>query len=61
MTLKKSPSIDTTEITCAIIKSTINNQEDTGMFYAISGLNGDYDAYKRVLAKLRFKALNDIE
>lgn len=61
MTLKKSPSIDTTEITCAIIKSTINNQEDTGMFYAISGLNGDYDAYKRVLAKLRFKALDDIE
>ena len=31
------------------------------MFYAISGLNGDYDAYKRVLAKLRFKALDDIE
>ena len=61
MTLKKSPSIDTTEITCAIIRSTINNQEDTGMFYAISGLNGDYDAYKRVLAKLRFKALDDIE
>lgn len=61
MTLKKSPSIDTTEITCAIIKDTINNQEDTVMFYAISGLNGDYDAYKRVLAKLRFKALDDIE
>lgn len=61
MTLKKSPSIDTTEITCAIIKGIINNQEDTGMFYAISGLNGDYDAYKRVLAKLGFKALDDIE
>lgn len=31
------------------------------MFYAISGLNGDYEAYKRVLKKLKFKRLEDIE
>lgn len=31
------------------------------MFYAISGLNGDYEAYKRALKKLKFKKLEDIE
>ena len=31
------------------------------MFYAISGINGDYEAYKRALAKLKFQNLDDIK
>ena len=27
------------------------------MFYAISGINGDYEAYKRALKKLKFQNL----
>ena len=29
------------------------------MFYAISGINGDYEAYKRALKKLKFQNLDD--
>ena len=31
------------------------------MFYAISGINGDYEAYKRALKKLKFQNLDDIK
>ena len=31
------------------------------MFYAISGIYGDYEAYKRALAKLKFQNLDDIK
>ncbi len=31
------------------------------MFYAISGLNGDYEAYRKVLKKLKFQNLDDIQ
>lgn len=31
------------------------------MYYAISGLNGDYEAYRRALGKLGFQNLEDIE
>lgn len=31
------------------------------MFYAISGINGDYEAYKRALKKLKFQNLDDIQ
>ena len=31
------------------------------MFYAISGLNGDYEAYERALKKLKFQNLDDIK
>ena len=31
------------------------------MFYAISGINGDYEAYKRALKKLKFQNLYDIK
>ncbi len=31
------------------------------MFYAISGINGDYEAYRRALKKLKFQNLDDIK